>query len=99
VLAFGKPFLLYCEPEAARLRPEFAADLARACRWSTTAAEFVAAVQELAAGARLTKDEPAIERFLERYVLHDGHPADAVASFLGRVCRDGLGVDAETGSA
>jgi len=88
VIALGKPFVLYCEPGTARLASDFAADLARACRWTTTPEEFTSTLEELARGANFACDEQDVERFLERYVLHDGRPADAVASFLQRVCRD-----------
>lgn len=84
VIALGKPFILYCDPETARLRPDFAADLERACHWCRTEDDFLAALEDISANAYAAKESVDVERFLERYVLHRGRPGDDVASFLAR---------------
>jgi hypothetical protein len=82
VLALGKPFILYCDPETARLLPDFAADLERACHWCRSEDEFIAELESLTTKSYDARDQGDVERFLERYVLHHGRPADAVATFL-----------------
>jgi hypothetical protein len=84
VIALGKPFILYCDPETARLRPDFAADLERACHLCRTEDDFLAALEDISANAYAAKESVDVERFLKRYVLHRGRPGDDVASFLAR---------------
>jgi hypothetical protein len=88
IIALGKPLVLFCDPETARLRPDFAACLAGACHWCRTSAEFVEALQALADGTYRVCRRPDVDRYLAKYVLHDGRPAAAVASLLERTTRE-----------
>ncbi len=87
IVALGKPMVVYCDPRM--LRPHFAQDLERACRWCKSPDELQETIQRLASdlGAFMGKEQSAPrEEFLRRYVLHDGECVSRVLSFMDQTC-------------
>jgi len=92
IIAWGKPFVLYCDPNDLDLDSAFAADLARACHWCTDREQLLAAIERLSVEPdAFIREAMAVDtaQYLQRYVLHDGHPVDRCVSLLEQVRRDG----------
>jgi hypothetical protein len=98
VIALKRPLILFCDPKQTFVTDEFAADLARICRWCRTPEELVAAVVRLAAEPdAVIKELHGVDRdtFIEHYVLgaHGTRCVDRTISFLANVCRDGMSLE------
>jgi hypothetical protein len=97
-IAFGKPLILFCDPQQTLLRPHFAADLERACLWCKTESELVSAVQRLSnTGSEFLSDlrQTDTSSYLENYVLYrnDGDSKQRVLDFLKALCSDRKSAD------
>ena len=97
-IAFGKPLILFCDPQQTLLMPHFAADLEGACLWCKTESELVSAVQRLSntgsdflSGLRQTDTSS----YLENYVLYrnDGYSKQRALDFLKALCSDSRSTD------
>ena len=97
-IAFGKPLILFCDPQQTLLMPHFAADLEGACLWCKTESELVSAVQRLSntgseflSGLRQTDTSS----YLENYVLYrnDGDSKQRTLDFLKALCSDRKSAD------
>ena len=97
-IAFGKPLILFCDPQQTLLMPHFAADLEGACLWCKTESELVSAVQRLSntgseflSGLRQTDTSS----YLENYVLYrnDGDSKQRTLDFLKALCSDSRSAD------
>jgi hypothetical protein len=100
-IAFGKPLILFCDPQQTLLMPHFAADLDKACLWCKTESEFMSAVQRLSnSGPELLSDlrQTDTSAYLENYVLYrnDGKSKQRAAEFFEALCVDRKSVDKQS---
>ena len=97
-IAFGKPLILFCDPQQTLLMPFFAADLEEACFWCKTETELINAVQRLSnTGSEFLSDLRRTDTtsYLENYVLYrnDGDSKQRVVDFLKALRRQGQSAD------
>tara|TARA_B100000029_G_C17606302_1_gene967514 strand:+ start:4772 stop:6790 length:2019 start_codon:yes stop_codon:yes gene_type:complete len=97
-IAFGKPLILFCDPQQTLLMPHFASDLEEACFWCKTDSELRNAVQRLSdTGSEFLSDLRRIDTtsYLENYVLYrnDGNSKQRAAGFLKSLCSQGPSAD------
>ena len=97
-IAFGKPLILFCDPQQTLLMPHFAADLEGACLWCKTESELVSAVQRLSnTGSEFLSDlrQTDTSSYLENYVLYrnDGDSKQRTLDFLKALCSDSRSAD------
>lgn len=97
-IAFGKPLILFCDPQQTLLMPHFAADLEEACFWCKTETELIHAVQRLSdAESDFLSDLRRTDTtsYMENYILYrnDGDSKQRAVEFLKALCSHGQASD------
>lgn len=92
-IVFGKPLILFCDPEQTFLMDHFIYDLERSCCWCRTDNEFIDAVKMLVReGSQYVNKLRQIDtsKYIEKYILHssDRKPVKRIVSFLNEMVFD-----------
>jgi hypothetical protein len=92
-IVFGKPLILFCDPEQTFLMDHFTYDLERSCCWCRTENEFIDAVKMLVReGSQYVNKLHQIDtsKYIKKYILHssNGRPVDRIVSFLNEMVFD-----------
>ncbi|MDP6771799.1 MAG: hypothetical protein QF704_13955, partial [Anaerolineales bacterium] len=86
-IVFGKPLILFCDPEQTILMHDFIRDLEQSCCWCRTEKELIDAIEKLIReGSEYVRELSQIDtsQYIKKYVLHsdDCRATDRAVRFL-----------------